>query len=566
MVRLLVVLLAGLELAAGAVPAGNSRPFWAILTYLTPEERGNARIDIELDGSPSEPVRSLARAIEQLWNDGQPASALARFAELDTLLAPASAAVGISWRRPAPSASVDFDPVRISTRDSFYVAGFEIDYNFTHHYFSALALQGDGTGSRLSVNISTDLGNTWSETFILSGYTYPLNDVCGRVMLHDFWLVYTGGGTNSRNHALWARKFNAEDGSSDTFANGSNSRNFYNAPAQDTVMEVEVVSNQIYAQGVVYTLALMASDSLRYFTMGVTRDTAWNRTDLSLANAREGLDACDNDGRLSNDTSLLFVSYVGAADSVHILRELLGGAWETYRSTWCGPAGTFRRSTSISCRRDTLMCAYTYNGRRVRYQLRRGRQATWVYGEPPQDTTRGNGFADITSRNGYTHLVFWQDPDIGFHTKRPYSSTTWPTPLRYDGGQGVGSFQPEVRWTARGDTVGIAWVTPDITTQRACFTGDPATGVWENPGSAAVSVPLFAFPTRGGIAVRYAHRRSGSFAVSVIDALGREVGRYRPSQPAGTHQWFWPAKTQGVYFVRLTTQDCAATSKVFVTR
>jgi hypothetical protein len=454
-IKTLVVLLAVSGFAGRALPVTNSTPFWDLLSHLTPEERGNACIDIELDRGQPEPVRALARRIERFWNNGQPESALARFPELAAALSPSSAAVGVTWRRPIPSPPMGFDPVRISARDSCYLATFEVDQYDAKHFFSILALEGDGAGSRLSVNISTDLGRTWSETFILSGFSYRVNDASGRVMRDKFWVVHAGGSPTSRNHALWARKFRTDNGASDTFLNGSASFNFYNAPTRDTVKEIEVISSQLFANGAIYLPVLMASDSLHYFNVGVTQDTAWHMTNLPFVNAREGLDGCWNDGRLSADTSFLFVSYVGTADSIHILRCKLGGSWEQCRSAWCGPAGTFPRSTGIGCHRDTILCAYTYNGRRVRYQLRRGRQASWVYGEPPQDTTRGNGFADVNCQGGYIHMVFWQDPDIGFYTRRPYGGTTWETPRRLTAARASESISPRSAGTAGATPQGL---------------------------------------------------------------------------------------------------------------
>lgn len=555
---LLVLLLTSLA------PAEPALPFWHFLTTLNEAERANAVIDVELDRTTPEPARAHARRIEQLWNEGRPEDALAESPALEAELAPASAAVGIAWRRPIPSPEMSFDPFRISTRDSVYRVSLEPDYYGTwRRLYAVLALQGDGAGSRISVNLSTDLGRTWRETFILSGYSYKLNDVAGRIMRSKFWLLYTGGTSATRNHALWCRKFSLDNGAPDTFMNGAASWNIYNAPTRDTLKELEVVSSQLFANAAIYAFALLADDSLAYCYVGVTRDTAWTITRLPVGNACEGLDACWNDGRLSGDTSVMLVSYVGNGDSVHILRSRLGGVWDRYRSTWCGPAGSFPRTTAVGCHRETLLCAYTYQGDRVRYQVRRGLQGSWLYGSPPQDTTRRNGLADVACAGGYMHLAFWQSTGIGSYTRRPLVSSIWETPRRYDGGQGVAELQPEVRWYGRGDSAGIVWITPDITRRYACFSVLSFGAITEQPGSNSTGRPLQVRPAPGGIMVHCAMSGARPVAIRILDAAGREVGRHVPTR---TGDWFWPAPASGIYFVTLAGTGPLTGIKVAVAR
>ena len=107
-------------------------------------------------------------------------------------------------------------------------------------------------------------------------------------------------------------------------------------------------------------------------------------------------------------------------------------------------------------------------------------------------------------------------------------------------------------------------MTPDITLRHACFNAWSNGAIAENPGPAGVARPLIAFPAGGGIAVRCSHQRPGPFVITVLDVAGRDVGRYQPSQPGGTHDWFWPASVSGIYFVKLTASELTATGKVSV--
>jgi hypothetical protein len=557
---LLLVAALSLSLAAGRETAAT--PGWKVLTALTPAERENARIDFELDARQPEPVVALARAIESLWNSGRYDAALARLPGLAAQTGDNCPAVGIAWRNPIPSPAFDFNPFTVSDRDSVYVVDFEVDWRLTRRFFCVLALQGDGMPSRMSVNFSTDLGNTWSEVFVLSGYNYLLNDVAGRIMLSRYWLVYTGGANNAPNHALWCRQFMVSDGTPDTFRSGSVSDNFYNTPTRDTVRELAMASNQLPANGTIYLLALMSSDSLRYFTLPVSNDTAWHNTALPWADAMSGLDACWPADWLSGDSALLFVSYLTTSDSVRILREILGGTWQRYRSVYAVPLSSV---TSVAAYRDTVICAYSDNGR-IRYQIRRG-SGPWAVGEPPQDTTQVNTIPDVCAQGGYFHFVYRASTSYGWYTRRPYSGFTWEAVQRFDGTFHVAyNIHPDVRWIGRGDTAGVVWVSLPSNAGRARYAYFDYSGVAETPGTPVVDRRLSARPVPGGVLINYALERSAPVTLRVCDAAGRTLYAWRGFSSAGNHDLFWPGSGSGVRFFQLDAMGRRTTVKLSLAR
>jgi len=545
MKRFVVLLLSvmSLTLAASAGPATAER--WPVLTRLRPDERANARIDFELGGGQPEAVVRLAREIESLWNTGNWDAALDRLPALAAVAGPDGPALGINWRTPVPSPELSFNPFAIGVRDSVYVVDFEVDWRTTRHFFCVLALQGDGMGSRLSVNFSTDLGHTWSEVFILGGYSFRLNDVAGRIMLSRYWLAYTGGTVSTPNQALWCRQFSVSSGVPDTFLSGSVSDNFFNAPSRDTVKELAMVTNQLPANGTVYLLALMASDSLRYFTLATSNDTAWHVTKLTFANALYGLDACWNDGWLSSDTTLIYVSYAARGDSLYILREILGGTWQRARAVGTPPWDV----TSIAAHRDTVVCAYNDDGR-VRYQIRRG-TGVWAVGEPPQDTTSRNSVPDVCAQGGYFHFVYRANTSYGWYTRRPYSSYAWESARRFDGNLGIAyDAWPDVRWTGRGDTAGVVFIARPTGGGRAYYAGFDYGAIAEQPVGPSLVPRLSARPVPGGVIVRCCLDRPGPATLRVCDAAGRVLRTWRLKGSAG-HELFWADAGAGIRFLQL---------------
>jgi len=532
-------------------------PSWSILERLTPAERGNARIDIELNRGQPESVRALAGRIEDFWNSGEYAAALELFPELAEMTGGEQPVVGIAWRKPIPSPELDFNPFTVSDRDSVYVVDFEIDWRLTRRFFCVLALLGDDAVSRMSVNYSTDLGQTWSEVFILSGYNYKLNDVAGRIMLSRYWLVYTGGTVSAPNHALWCRQFLVSNGTPDTFLSGSTSDNFYNTPARDTVRELAMVSSQLPANGTIYMLALMASDSLRYFTLPVTNDTAWRTLPLAWADGLGGLDACWNDDRLSGDTSLLFVSYLTTGDSVRILREILGGGWERYRSVHALPRGYV---TSVAAHRDTIICAYSDDGR-ARYQIRRG-SGPWAVGEPPQDTTLDNTVPDVCALGGYFHYVYRASTSLGWYTRRPYSSYSWEAARRFDGTFHVAyDIRPDVQWIGRGETAGVVWVSLPSNAGRARYAFFDYSGIAESENPDRVPGRVQVAANHNGVRVRYQVDQPGRVELAVLDITGRQVSRFSEWQPAGVQSRTMLLPDAGAYFLRLRASGKESVTK-----
>jgi hypothetical protein len=206
----------------------ENKNFYHSLEILDNKERMNAMIEIMFMNRVSGDIKELAKRIEQKWNIGLFEEALVLFANLNNSEGvKGNACIGISWRNPIPAPVSRWDEdVQISSRDSVYVLAMDCKVS-NGNIFALLGFTGDGTGSKFSINVSTDGGFTWTETFALSGYTYEMNDIDACISGNHFWVIYTGGGATSQNEMLWIVRFKISDGMLDTMPNGSSTYNIF---------------------------------------------------------------------------------------------------------------------------------------------------------------------------------------------------------------------------------------------------------------------------------------------------------------------------------------------------
>jgi hypothetical protein len=542
------------------------KPFWSVLEVLTFEERANAEIHIILDVTESSGAHDYAKYIELLWNNGQYDEALTKFSELEKMINPMGATVGISWRKPIPSPELGDNPyVQIVDHDSIYVVAFDVDYS-NGNYLCVLLLEGDrtGGGSRYSVNISTNGGTNWSETQCISGFSYKMNDIGGEVSGRHFWVGYTGG---SGNRTLWLTHYLTSTGEIDTFPNGNYSYAVYTAPSTDTIKELEVASNQTYQSNRVYLSCIMTSNSVRFF-WDDTSGISWTENHPTYENAMNGLDACWNEGYSPTDSGIVFMSYVGFNDTVNILRNT--GIWERYYRYYMGPCSEQAEKTTIGAYRDTVCCAFLLEGGRVRYLIKYGSNPIWYYGDVPQDTSPGhlNYTADLTCRGNKIHLVYRAPGNQGMYTYRNYYQyAPWSTPQRYDESRYVHAWiRPEIQWIGTGDDVGIVWASYPPGLQKAYFTKTPLINIVENSEITISKSRLKSYLVPGGVNIQYNLTNSGPVTIKVFDITGKLITAQNEIRQAGIHNWLWSAKTSGIYFIKINANEETGTVKVIITK
>jgi hypothetical protein len=108
-----------------------------------------------------------------------------------------------------------------------------------------------------------------------------------------------------------------------------------------------------------------------------------------------------------------------------------------------------------------------------------------------------------------------------------------------------------------------------ITVSNIAVAGPSGVSANRDRSDVAAAVSLFPNPAAGSSTLRFVLPRAGRVALTVFDAMGREVAAPAPQQlPAGAQTLRWEAQgaRAGLYFVRLTVDgEVAATRQLLLT-
>ena len=537
-----------------------------ILEPMNPAQRANARISVEFESLDAE-VIALGREVEMLWNSGRFDEALAQLDNLEARVGLGRVAVSVSWRTPVPTLRTDLwgDDVRIGDRDSNTFVAFDID-RASGNLFAVL-LSTVGPSHRWSINISTDGGSAWAQTFARST-TYPMGAVSVSVLTNYCYVAFDGYASANRHVVL--RRFRVSNGEDTVFSNGEDQILAYTAGAGDSIKEISLVSNADYSRTRLFYVALMHSGALKYIwsdSLAVDWDTA---PATGVTNASHALDACTNEGY---DSTFIWISYYDTADSLRII----GRRGTGFRNFWTKACGSGGRSTSIGAYHDTLLCAYDYRlgptTNLVRFNINyegANPGSQWYYGYPGRDTTTTSEFADVALRKG---------GGIGM-VYRYYTPTR---ELRYVWGGYSGSF---------GDPVAIGDHEPFWNRPAIEYLGSSVYGVvyirWSDSAAYFDRTDWIAglaeqrrlvteenilnvtpSPLSGRGRLNYTLTRPADLRVQVYDRAGRVVRTlFAGHSPAGRQSIGFDAADMvpGVYFVRATAGGMTLTVPVTVVK
>lgn len=541
--------------------------FYDCLEALTIEQRENAKIAIGFMLPVLPEIELFAQEITQTWNSGHFDEALQMCAELEKMEgAKGNALIYISWRTPIPAPVSDWaEDVLVSARDSIFVLAMD-EHHASGNLFAVLGFTGDNMGSRYTVNMSTDGGSSWAETFALGGFTYVMNDVDGAACADHFYVAYTGGVAAAPNVMAWLISFKASDGTMDTFPNGAYSYKVFEETLPDTIMDVEFCTNQDEFDNRLYYFAIIKNGIIRYF-WGLTDQVSWTEAATGVTDALQGLDANWN----TNFTDYgRVMSYIDDADSVLIygrsstFDRLIGYAINTtysYSTTSCGGWG------------DTLFSAFQYDGtnREVRYLVRYGTGGTWYQGHLAPDTTVSNYTPDVTLRGGGgTHCVY-RGPytNYAYYRYRGYSGS-WSTPEQYNEQYASSYARPEIEYIAPG-AYGVLFRTPAAQNEMCYFDrSDWQPGVEEaSKDVTSRHIVLAPNPSCRTAQLSYIVNRAGDVKVSIYDATGRLV-KMLVNETKATGQYSLTLNNEnlaaGVYFIRIDTADEVQTEAMTIIR
>lgn len=501
---------------AAPVPTG---PVWHTLECMSPAKRANARLVLR-DRSED------ARTVEALWSEARYDEALQLLAEL------APADLSVAWRNPLPAPRTDWDDdILVSARDS--VVQVELDHHrTTGNLFCVLRYLGDGHAANWSVNLSTDGGLNWAETYTWWA-DYEVNDIDVSCLLNYAYAGFPGG--PARDEALLYR-FRAADGQHEVFPDSSPCKLVDSLGGADSIAEVALWSNAdtTYLNRVYYALATNNHD-LR---------CRWLDNEIYVVHSfysqpdgvDRGLDFTWNHGFVCH---YLLMSYIDTADFVRVWGVKHPG--DTMEIVYYESQTSGGDYTSIAARGDTMLVLFDYQSSNMqcRYLARYGFAQRWWEGVLG-DTTQGfTGRGDAAGRHGAGQgVVYWQYPQSTHgvcFTWRPYYGD-WSVPERVQDDSTLRSCRPEIEVVDQ-DVFGVVFIRSGHGGQ-AWFDRSDRTGAAETPAERERRQALGPSIVRGVLSLATGR------GAALVDAVGRQVMELQPGENDIRHL------APGVYFVR----------------
>jgi len=402
------------------------RPVWMSLKDMTPAERANAELTIQLENTATAEANGEARAIERLWNAGECEQALEKFPPLADLTRAEAISIGICWREPLAGAGEKWGgDVRIGDRDSIYVTAFDIDHE-TGNLFAVTMFLGNGHTANWTMNFSDDGGITWVETYLWwANYDLPMVDVAVR---RDYCFVGYIRGLDQES--IQVQRFDVNTGMRVVFSDGYYSANVVSVTPPESFEEIAMTSNEDYftISDRIYIFAITSDGELRFFWDDAEAQS-WTEDSPGISDAENGLDVCYN---AEFHDYWMFFSYINNAHEVRIFGYTLAGVWTDLWTYNVNSSGA--DYTSIGACKDTVHCAFEYYGttKYIRYLVsyNGGNSFLWgsvddttVLAECPSVACRNGGGAAITYR-------YYTTPREGRLIWRDYAGV-WSTPKTF---------------------------------------------------------------------------------------------------------------------------------------
>ncbi|MEO0085300.1 MAG: FlgD immunoglobulin-like domain containing protein [candidate division WOR-3 bacterium] len=546
-----------------------SRPVWERLAAMSPAERANAEINVELPQSAPAEAQELARAIDREWNAGRFEAALELFAELGRMVNPRDVAVGCSWREPIPTAGTDWgSDVRVGNRDT--INKIQLDIHRASGNLFAVVLYHEGTDGYWSVNLSTNGGASWSETFTWSSGGIQLRPMNATVLGGDLYIFYSGV---SPNRDLRVRRVYVTSGTQHGFQGGVNFRTIATYTGADSIREIAACSNQDFLNNRLYVFPLFYSGKVQYW-WDDTAAISWDSTpSFGVSNAWFGIDASANEGF---ESTFVWVSYV-SDDSRARLRGRRGTGWREFRSD---PSDDVveNTNTSVGAWKDTVLYAFVYPGGavgHVRYMINyQGGNpgSTWYYLWVGGDSMTRSESPDVALRDSGGSAIIY----------RYYSSTrelryvwrrytgAWSTPVSVADGEPYWN-HPAVEHLG-GGAFGVLYLNwRGLHYRAAYFDRSDWTGIAEQRRLVMEENILNVLPNplSGAGQLRYTLDRPAQLTVRVYDRSGRVVQTvFEGASSAGKHSLRFDGTglAPGVYFIRADADGDVLTVPVTVVR
>jgi len=441
----------GGDVGDAPVAVGEAKPLWSRLDELSPADKQNAVIQLEVLSSNG-PTSEELSSVESLWNSGKFDRAIQELRTLED--SGVSIGAGITWKEPKQASGLGwYDPdLRLTVRD--YIGETHLDFDAQTGHVFAVANRTSDDGFCWTVNIAPD-GQSWQETFAWYGGTSPaLVDVSATVVGDYLYVGYVVDDGVAPVSTARIRRFFVTNGQSDLLY-------FWKTVFDKGVdiKEIALCSNADDFDNRVYYFAILYNYSLVWFWADQD-GTDWHEISTGVGDAWGGLDVTWRPN-YPGTGPFLYASYInfiitsngtiGATNSVTV--------WDTTKTERVLHAFSgLHWRTSVSAYGDTVLCAYEEpytNGTGIRYDISYDVGSTWSIGhwEPPEGEVYYN--PDVTARGGQGTAIVYDDEagvfdPVWFRYRDHYSSGPWDAEVKQ-----INTFDGATAWPNR-----IEWLPP----------------------------------------------------------------------------------------------------------
>lgn len=542
-------------------------PLWSVLEQLTIDERNNSSIEFECNNSNL--IYSTLIKASTLWNKGNDQEALTLLKSLDQKEL-SKAAVGITWKTPRrilskPNWGADF---RIGDRDSIDLVS--LTYEKSSGNLFAVLCYKQNNGYAWSVNLSTDGGLTWSETYDW-GSTTKIYTISATVVNSHCYVAYTTI-TNKKEGRL--RRFSASNGSYAPFPDASAYITVVNVAEGDSVKQIVLGSNQVNMNNRLYFAALTASDSiLMYWNYPV--NVVFNKYISTLNDAKEGLDITWNNGFTGFNYSYYnFGSYITNNNEIKTFGCPSNS--DSIKALFSYFPGYSRDYSSISSQNDTITAVFGYydgGTYQIRYVVSYNGGSIWKYGLAGDSLLRAEA-PDIAAGDAGVGIIYRYYTPLreGRFTWRPMAGS-WSTPIKFTDYEPYYN-KPAIEYLGnrKFGVVYLSWSNP---VQRGAYFDvheitpvDVDDNITQTPDSYKL-LQNYPNPFNPSTLIRYEIPSPSFVTIKIYDALGNLVENLvNEEQSAGAYEAVFDASklSSGVYFYTLQAGSVIRTNKMVLAR
>ncbi|MEN8162898.1 MAG: hypothetical protein ABFS37_02120 [Acidobacteriota bacterium] len=312
------------------------------------------------------------------------------------------------------------EPVQVGARGNILQTDLDF-HSASGHLFAVLLNEESGQWAWL-VNISTDNGETWTETYEWPS-TMAIADISSVVAGDYLYVAYVDPLVPEFGKI---RRFNAIDGSVDSTYGGIGWIEVLDA-GTDTFREVAVASSADQNDTRLYYFAIQSNYVLRYAWTNQEggADTPWSEIDTGVTSANHAIDAT----YAENSSTFLYVAYEGLDGDLHIWRRMSDVTSDVT------DFGVIQRDwLRISAFEDTIVALYDDQvaaDRGLKYLMSTDAGDTW---QSPSPLTPMDNYTSpaVTLRNGGGVAAVYHDvttPDWAALTQKDYANGDWSTPV-----------------------------------------------------------------------------------------------------------------------------------------